>query len=212
MTFPDFPIHPLVDFCETNRDAHKVNSDTLRAAGFIPLLLRSFMTSDMHRWCEMELDYYNWTMQIVWFNDVEDRSRFVNRFIYPGWPLWQNDHTHGIQLSSADNVSLNEVVAQMQYLGAGFTTQGMHLFRAEGLAEPFEWDKVQGEYPTKDHMWMGATEHQAMIAKMCGLETFVTPTLSQIGVDIKGVTPEQGKATQARRLLGKYGVTLKERR
>lgn len=209
MRFSDFPIHRMVDFCETNRDSHKVNSSTLWAAGFIPLLLRSgFMTEDMHRWCEMELDYYNWTMQIVWFNDVEDRTRFINRFIYPGWSLWQNGHTHGVQLSSANMDSLNEVIAQMQHLGAGFT-RNMNLFRAEGLAEGFEWD--QTEYPTKDHMWVGATEHQAMIGKMCGLETFVTPTLSQIGVDIRGVTPEHGKATRDRRLLGKYGVTLKDR-
>lgn len=211
MSFPDFPTHPLLDFCETNRPSGGVNSHSLFVAGFVPLLLRSgFMTDDMHRWCEMELDYYNWTMQIVWFNDVEDRNRFVSRFIYPGWLLWQNDHTHGIQLSSANNDALNEVISQMQYLGAGFT-RDMHLFRAEGLAEPFEWDKIQDEYPTKDHMWMGATEHQAMIAKMCGLETFVTPSLREVGADIKGVTREQGAATQARRLLGKYGVTLKPR-
>lgn len=209
MSFPDFPVHPMVDFCETKRDQHKVNSSTLWEAGFVPLLLRSgFMTDDMHRWCEMELDYYTWTMQIVWFNDVEDRTRFIKRFIYPGWLLWQNDHTHGIQLSSANMDALNETIHQMQHLGAGFT-RDMNLFRAEGLAEGFEWD--QTEYPTKDHMWVGATEHQAMIGKMCGLETFVTPTLSQIGVDISGVTPEHSKATRDRRLLGKYGVTLKDR-
>lgn len=209
MTFPDFPKHRMLEICVTNRPA-AVNSNTFHEEGFVPLLLRSgFMTDDMHRWCEMELDYYNWTMQIVWFNDVEDRNRFVNRFIYPGWQLWKNDHTHGIELSSESMDETNALIHQMQYLGAGFT-RDMNLFRAEGLAEPFEWDKVQAEYPTKHAMWAGATEHQAMVAKMCGLNTFVTPSLSQIGADITGVTPQQGKATQHRRILGKYGVTMKD--
>lgn len=205
-----YPVHRMIDFCETNRAAHEVNSDTLFAAGFIPLLLRSgFMSDDMHRWCQLELDYYNWTMQIVWFNDVEDRTRFVNRFIYPGWLLWENNHTHGIQLSSADNEALNEVIAQMQYLGAGFTSQGMQLFRAEGLAEPFQWDLVQSEYPTKDHLWLGATEDQAMIAKMCSLDVFVTPLERDIGANVKLYTSEQSKALRDLRLLGKYGVMVR---
>ena len=194
MTFPDFPVHRLLDFCETGRENNTVNSNTLNEAGFKPLLLRSgFMSNDMHRWCQMELDYYNWTMQIVWFNDDEDRQRFINRFIYPGWMLWKGDHTHGIEVSSADMAALNEVIAQMQHLGAGFT-RDMEMFRAEGVAEGFEWN--QRDYPTKHEMWIGANEHQAMIGKMCGLETFVTPSLDDLGGDLTGITPEISKAVQ----------------
>ncbi len=209
MIFPDFPTHRLLEFCVTNRTQHAVNGHTLREAGFIPLMLKNgFMSDEMHRWCSVELDYYTWTMQIVWFNDVEDRNRFVNRFIYPGWRLWKYDHAFGIQLSSLDMDALNETIAQMQYLGAGFTSDHLHLFRAEGGAEPFEWDKVQREYPTKDNLWVGANEHQAMIAKVCGLEVFTTPTLSDIGTDIDGISLAQSTAIRDRRLLGKYGVTM----
>lgn len=209
MTFPEFPTHRLFDFCEKERKNHSVNSVTLNGAGFAPLYLRSgFMSNDMRRWCEMELDFYIWTMQIVWFNDDDDRERFINRFIYPGWMLWKNNHTHGIEVSSADMAALNDTIAQMQHLGAGFT-RDMHLFRADGVAEGFEWNPRA--YPTKHSVWIGANEHQAMIGKMCGLETLITPSLDSLGGDVAGITPEVGKAVQRRRLLSKYGVTLKDR-
>lgn len=205
MSWPEFPTCRLLNFCTDGKQS--VNSISLKAAGFPSLYLRSFMTTEMHRWCEVELDYYTWTMQFVWFNTVEDRSRFIQRFLYPSRKLWQYDHAYGIQVTLPGNG--NEMIPQMQSLGANLS-KNVHMFRAEGHG--MELDFSDGEFPPKDAAWIAADYDQAMIGKMCGLEVMKTPSIDVIGIDVDKMTSEESKAIRDRRLLSVFGIVLPKAR
>lgn len=165
------------------------------------------MDADMHRWCEVELEYYTWTMQYIWFNTVEDRTKFIRRWLYPSWLLWKYDHAYGIQINDYANEG-SDLLNQMNSLGAKFDVETTHSFlaTAQGMMQDFS----NGEFPPKEAAWVGATYDQAMIGKMCGLDVFKTPPLRELGVDTSKITKEEAIVSRDRRLLGVYGVVLPE--
>lgn len=163
------------------------------------------MNTEMHIWCEVELQYYTWTMQYVWFNSEEDRQKFIKRWIYPSWELSKNNHAYGIQINDYSNDG-SDLLNQMNALGANFNPNNHHAFFAPAAA--MMQDFSDGEFPPKGAVWVGATYDQAMIGRMCGLEVIETPPLSVIGVDPKTITKEQAVDARDERLRNVYGVVL----
>lgn len=163
------------------------------------------MNTEMHIWCEVELQYYTWTMQYVWFDGEDDRQKFIKRWLYPTWELSNNDHAYGIQINDYSNDG-SDLLNQMNALGANFNPNNHHAFFAPAAA--MMQDFSDGEFPPKAAVWVGATYDQAMIGRMCGLEFIETPPLSVVGVDPKAITREQAVDVRDERLRNVYGVVL----
>lgn len=134
-------------------------------AGLPHIYMRRFMSWAEHAWCMEKYDYYTWTMQYLWFNEQWELDSFVRRFVYPTVELQRDGHRFAIQLDDSDQVAKDDLIDQMNKLGANppiaYGQSGPRYSAPLGL--------YGDEHPGWMSVWVAVNEDQAMIAKMMDL-------------------------------------------